>query len=471
MNDYPAPVSFACLCCVALTLTSLDKENSPMTAHDTPRFAVPDEHLVPVNPYPSQQAEIPPSRMFLIKLSLKKYCERVGPGAVTFDASQGDGGASLPGVPGEILDRAHALTKAHGTGYDFPYGTDEFRRAVVEQYWALDPALGWGPANVLAAVGGRDALLKAYSAMIGLGTGRIGDVVLVSRVPWISYNWGPYALGANVLLAPGDEASAWQYSEDSIRASVEFCQRHGGRRIAGIIITSPDNPTGHTLPLDRQIALGQAALAAGIPFVLYDWIYHYITEGAPMSANALLRAFDPADRERIMILDGLTKSMGGSNVRNAHLLAGKRVIQYISSIASHGVIPPYHGQAVALAAFEMGFRQAADPIITPTNASRAVMRRFLMEHGYRFIMGDGGYYAFIDVRRWIETAGMTDSFALGEYLAAEQGVAVVPGAAFSDEGDGWIRFSYALPPEITEEAVGRFHAGLSALAGADVADR
>ncbi|MGQ9850693.1 MAG: aminotransferase class I/II-fold pyridoxal phosphate-dependent enzyme [Aggregatilineaceae bacterium] len=437
-----------------------------MTAYDSPRFVVPDPHLVPVDPYPGQQYEIPPSRMFLIKLSLKKYRDKMGQDAPIFDASQGDGGASLPGVPAEILDRAHELTKAHGSAYDFPYGADEFRRAVVEQYWGLDPALGWGPANVLAAVGGRDALLKAYSAMIALGSGRVGDVVIVSRVPWISYNWGPYAIGANVLLAPGDEATAWQYTEDTIRASVEFCQRHGGRRAIGIVITSPDNPTGHTLSLERQVALGKAALEAGVSFVLYDWIYHYITEGQPMSANALLSAFEPEERERIMILDGLTKSMGASNVRNAHLLAGKKVIQYISSIASHGVIPHFHGQAVAMAAFEMGFRRAADSIITPTNASRAVMRRFLTENGYRFIMGDGGYYAFIDVSRWMEAGGMTDSFALGEYLAAEYGVAVVPGAAFSDEGNSWIRFSYALPPEVTEGAVRRFHEGLTALAKA-----
>jgi len=434
-----------------------------MTTHDTPRFAVPEQHLVPVNPYPSNQYVIPPSRMFIIKLSLKKYREKWGPDAAIFDASQGDGGASLPGVPAAILDQAHAIVKQHGTGYDFPYGTDAFRRAVVEDYWGLDPALGWGPTNVLAAVGGRDALLKAYSAMISLGTGRVGDVVMVSRVPWISYNWGPYAIGANVLLAPGDEASAWRYTADSIRESVAFCERQDGRKIAGIVITSPDNPTGHTLTLDEQIALGKAALEAGIAFVLYDWMYHYITEGEPMSANALLSAFSPDEREQIIILDGLTKSMGASNVRNAHLLASEKVIKFISSRASHGVIPHFHGQAVAMAAFAIGYRQAADTIIGPTNASRQVMRRFLTENGYRFIMGDGGYYAFINVEKWMTATGMSDSFALGEHLAADHGIAVVPGAAFSVEGNHWVRFSYALPPEVTAGAVQRFHEGLAAL--------
>jgi len=434
-----------------------------MTAFDTPRFAVPDQSLVPVDGYPGAMYEIPPSRMFLIKHSLKKYRDKMGPGATIFDASQGDGGASLPGVPADLLDRAHEMVKAHGTGYDFPYGCNEFRASVIEQYWQLDPALGWGPANVIATVGGRDALEKAYTAMIALGTGRIGDAVIVSRVPWISYNWGPYAVGANVLLAPGDEASAWRCTEDGIAESVAFCKRNGGRQIAGIVFTSPDNPTGHTLSLERQIALGHAALEQGVPFVLYDWIYHYITEGEPASANALLGAFSPDERERIIILDGLTKSLGASNVRGGHLLASKKVIDFISGRASHGVIPSFHAQAVAMAAYERGFREAAAPIIEPTNASRKLVRQFLTDCGYRFIMGDGGYYAFVNVGDWMDAAGMDDSFALGEYLAAEHGVAVVPGAAFSAEGNRWIRFSYALPPDVTQGALKRFHAGLSAL--------
>lgn len=434
-----------------------------MNSHDTPRFVVPEPTLVPVNPYVGNQYEIPPSRMFMIKLSLKQYVEKSGPDAVTFDASQGDGGASLPGVPAELLDRAHEIVKARGTGYDFPYGTDVFRQSVIEQYWRLEPALGWGPANVLATVGGRDALLKAYTAMIQFGSGRVGDALLISRVPWISYNWGPYAVGANALLAPGSEESAWQFTPDSIRASVEFARSQGGREIVGIVITSPDNPTGRVIPVPDQIALGKAALEAGVKFVLYDWIYHYVTEGDPVDANMVLSAFTPEERARIMILDGLTKSLGASNVRSAHLLADAQIIKFISSRASHGVIPHFHGQAVAMAAYEQGFAEAAQTIIKPTNGSRKVMREFLDQHGYTYIMGDGGYYAFINVAKWKELGQFADSFALGAYLAEDYGIAVVPGGAFSAEGDNWIRFSYALPPDVTRGAVARFHQGLTAL--------
>ena len=153
-----------------------------------------------------------------------------------------------------MLDRAHQLQLEHGTAYDMPFGTDAYRKSVVEQYWKLDAATGLGPANVLGTQGGRDALVKAYSAMLALGHGRIGDPVIVSRVPWLSYSWGPYGVGANVLLAPGHPEDGWAYHEDGLQACVDFAAR-GGRKIAGLVITNPDNPTGHTITPERQAAL------------------------------------------------------------------------------------------------------------------------------------------------------------------------------------------------------------------------
>ncbi len=222
---------------------------------DLPETVVPEANLIPVSDHLQHLADIPASRMFLINKSLAVYRAK-RPGDPTFDASQGDGGASLPGVPEAILARAAELQRQHGSAYDMPYGTDAFRKAVVEQYWRLDPASGLGPANVAATVGGRDALVKAYSAMLALGHGRIGDLIVVSRVPWISYNWGPYGVGANVLLAPGDPQEGWAYTEDGLQACAQFAARTG-RKIAGLVVTCPDNPTGNTLSVERQVSLGK----------------------------------------------------------------------------------------------------------------------------------------------------------------------------------------------------------------------
>ncbi len=428
----------------------------PLVSLDSPVFVVPDEALVPVNDFPSRQVDIPQSKMFVIKKSLDGYRAKFGKDAPTFDASQGDGGASLPGVPHELLDRANAMLKAHGTGYDFGYGTDAFRKATAEQYWKFAPETGYGPTNIIATDGGRDGLVKAYQAMVTLGTGRIGDVLLTSRVPWVSYNWGPYGVGQNVLLAPGHEETAWQYTEESLAACVEFCERHGARRIAGVIITSPDNPTGNCLPLQRQIELAHRALELGIPFVLFDWMYHWITSGAPSDINVVLKAFSPEERSRLIFLDGLTKSLGASNIRGAHLVASEKVVKFITNRSSHGVLPSFYSQAVAMAAYEMGFGKAAASIIGPTNTSREIARKFFKDKGYNAIIGEGGYYAFVNCIEPITRGGMADSDEFVRYMGENYGVAVIPGIHFSEAGKNWIRFSYALPPEKTQKALARF---------------
>jgi len=431
-----------------------------MISNTTPVFAVDEKNLIPVSSHLKQMADIPPSRMFLINKSLKVYVEK-NAGAKIFDASQGDGGASLPGVPKAILERASQLQIEHGTAYDMPFGTDAYRKAVIEQYWKLDSSSGWGPANVLGAAGGRDALVKAYQAMLALGHGRQGDLIMVSRVPWISYNWGPYGVGANVLWAPGDPAQGWAYSEDAIRESVKFAESKG-HRIAGIIITNPDNPTGMTIAAEKQVSLAKAALEAGVAFVLFDWMYHYVTDESPMDLNSFLKFFTPEEHKRIMFLDGITKSLGGSNIRNCHLIADESVIKFITARASHGVIPPFYSLAVAMAAYEMGFDKAAQTIIEPTNASRVVLKKLLAESGMQHIIGKG-YYAFMNVADFVRAKGWADSEPLGQYLAENYGIAIVPGAFFSPFGSDWVRFSYATPAERTEGAFKRLVEGLGSL--------
>lgn len=429
---------------------------------DQPVYAVPDDGLLPVSNHLAHMTPIPPSRMFLINKSLKVYRER-NPDSQTFDASQGDGGASLPGVPPEILQRASQLQIEHGSAYDMPYGSDDFRHSVAEDYWQFDSDLGLTPLNVLGAVGGRDALVKAYQAMLALGHARQGDALVVSRVPWISYNWGPYGIGANVLYAPGTPDQGWAYTEDALRECAAYAAR-SGRNLAGVVITCPDNPTGLTITTQRQVSLAKAALETGAAFVLFDWMYHYVTDEEPMDLNAFLRLFEPAERPRLIFMDGITKSLGASNIRNAHLIASEEVIRFIVARASHTVIPSYFSLAVARAAYEMGYAKASRTIIGPTNASRKLLKDFLDRHDFTYILGKG-YYAFIKVSRWLKARGWMDTEPMGQYLAEECGLAVVPGAFFSAYGSEWLRFSYATPPERTQGALERLVLGLNALEG------
>ena len=181
-----------------------------------------------------------------------------------------------------------------------------------------------------------------------------------------------------------------------------------------------------------------------------------------MDLNAFIDYFDISERPRLMFLDGITKSLGASNIRNCHLIASQEAIKFIVSRASHEVIPSFYSQAVAMAAYEMGYSEASKSIVEPTNASRIVLRKFLEDNNFTYILGKG-YYAFIRVARWLETRGWQDSEPLGQFLAEEHGLAIVPGAFFSSFGGDWIRFSYATPPERTLGAAHRLVEGLNSL--------
>src|SRR5258708_35736311 len=111
--------------------------------------------------------------MFVIKKLLENYRAKEGANAVTYDASQGDGGASLPGVPHEVLDRGNEMQKKKGTGYDQPYGTDALRKATAEQYWQLDASTGVRPAKSAPTDGGGETPSEAYHALTTMRSGRI----------------------------------------------------------------------------------------------------------------------------------------------------------------------------------------------------------------------------------------------------------------------------------------------------------
>jgi hypothetical protein len=78
-----------------------------------------------------------------------------------------------------------------------------------------------------------------------------------------------------------------------------------------------------------------------------------------------------------MFLDGITKSLGASNVRNCHLIASEEVVKFIVARASHSVMPSFYSLAVAVAAYEMGYAEATRSIVEPTNASRKVLKQYL----------------------------------------------------------------------------------------------
>ena len=422
---------------------------------------------------------IQPSKMFLIKEELNIFAKN-NPSIPWYDASQGDGGASLGGVPREELAQAliDYLPLQSTTKYGNPIGREDIRKAIVENYYRFSDV---SAEQVIIGDGGRDLLQKWYQLIVQ-GVCFTGGSIIVSAAPWGSYMQGTYMNGLNTVLAPGSAENGFALTKEGIDKAISYARQEGHPAVA-LVITSPDNPTGNYMELSEIHALISHAVSMGISYILVDLMYQTVTDADVGMYNvaSLLASLSQEEREAVFFLDGLTKSIGGSNLRNCHLVCGSMTHSaLLKGLATHSVLPNALGEAAAFAVYG-----ASDPlahpwvqrVVVPTAQSRAYLRDALPEKGFRYIMGQG-YYAFINVWPWLgkripnaqtiidpfdgtETNEIRTVAHLKSYLAQKKGVAVIHGSVFRQPD--FIRFSYANTPEYVQAAFERMEEGLQEL--------
>ena len=420
-----------------------------------------------------------PSKMFIIKEELKHFAS-ANPTKAIYNASQGDGGLSLGGIPPK--DLAAALIRylpSHGsTKYGDPIGRIDIREAIMQNYYGFDSLTA---DNIIVGDGGRDLLQKWYQ-LLQYSNQNTGGSLIVSAAPWGSYMQGTYLNGLNTLLAPGSANQGFRITPEGIDTCIALGQQ-SNKPVVGLVITSPDNPTGNYIAMNEIKSLIQHAVSRGIRYILLDFMYQAVTDpGISLyDCNGLINSLSPEERNTIFILDGLTKSVGGSNLRNCHLVFGnKEHMTPLKGLSTHSVLPNALGEAAALEVYgrpDPTSHPWMQKVVQATAQSRSIMKQELTKHGFRFIIGQG-YYAFINIWPWLgkrlpDNLAFTDKITgrtidnissvhdLKSYMTQKWGLAIVPGSFFHQPH--FIRFSYANAPDYTKGSIDRFHEGLSAL--------
>ena len=442
-----------------------------VTFYDSPTHQIPKSTL--------NKRIILPSKMFLIKEELKGFATD-NPKSKIYNASQGDGGLSLGGIPPrELADALVRYLPQHGsTKYGDPIGRIDIREAIINNYYRFDTLTS---ENIILGDGGRDLLQKWYQ-LLQQSCNHTGGSIIVSAAPWGSYMQGTYINCLNTILAPGSADNGFRITKEGIDACHEHGKNHN-KPVVALVITTPDNPTGNYLQMQEIKSLIQHAVNRGIEYILLDFMYQAVTDpDIPLyDTNALLHQLTAEERKAIFILDGLTKSVGGSNLRNCHLVFGnKDHASKLKGLATHSVLPNALGEAAALEVYgspQPTAHRWVQKVVIPTAKSRAIVRQELTERGFRFIMGQG-YYAFINIWPWLqkripEDLIFTDNVTgqridtiqtvnhLKSYLAQKWGLAIIPGAFFHQPN--FIRFSYANAPDYTLGSIIRLQQGLDSL--------
>lgn len=288
--------------------------------------------------------------------------------------------------------------------------------------------------EVIVTVGGSEAIDIAIRAMIDPG-----DEVLIPQPSYVSYV-------PCVTLAYGRPVIIELQEKNQFRLTKEELLESITDKTKILVLPFPNNPTGAIMERKDLEEIAQVCIEKDI-FVLSDEIYSELTyNGEPHVSIASL----PGMRERTIVINGFSKAYAMTGWRLGYAAGPKEILEQMIKIHQFAIMcAPTNSQYAAVEALKNGDRD-----IEVMRESYNQRRRYLL-NAFKEMKLDcfepfGAFYMFPSIKRF----GMTsDEFA--NRLLQEEKVAVVPGTAFGNSGEGFLRISYAYSLEDLKEALGR----------------
>jgi aspartate/methionine/tyrosine aminotransferase len=359
-----------------------------------------------------------------------------------------DLGLGEPTLPPTLAHFESALewTRANGSPYTPNAGFPELRDRIAAYLSPTAPALGGlTAANVCVTVGSEEALYLAIKTVVDPAR----DEVLIVEPCYLAYQKICVMEGATYRMVPLHEG-------DSFRPSAQRVLEAVTDRTRLIVINSPSNPTGRVWPDEELRRLADGLAAHGSIHVLTDEVYrelHYL--GSP---PASIGRYHP----NTLVAGSLSKSNSMTGLRIGWLAGAVETIaeavkvhQFVNTAAST------FAQRVALSVFD-DFGNLAEHRPTYV-AMRERLLRSARAAGTDVIEPEGAFYAFLKIPEPLRRMG---SLAIAEAILEERRVVTVPGVAFGESGEGWLRISWVAGVDAVEDALRRIGSWL-----AEAADR
>lgn len=287
--------------------------------------------------------------------------------------------------------------------------------------------------EIIVTVGGSEAIDLAIRAMIDPG-----DEVLVPQPSFVSYI-------PCVQLAYGKPVPIELKEENNFKLTKDEILEKITDKTKLLVLPFPNNPTGATLDRKDLEEIAEVCIDKDI-FVLSDEIYSELTYNGEHVSIACI----PGMRERTVLINGFSKAYAMTGWRLGYAAAPAVIMKQMIKIHQFAIMSaPTTSQYAAIEAMKNGDEDVKRMCESYNQRRRFVLHRF-KEMGLDCFEPFGAFYAFPSIKKF----GMTsDEFATR--LLKEEKVAVVPGIAFGDCGEGFLRISYAYSLEDLKEALGR----------------
>ncbi|GAY76010.1 aspartate aminotransferase [Sporolactobacillus inulinus] len=338
-------------------------------------------------------------------------------------------------TPWNVREAAILSLEDGHTSYTANAGLLELREAIakyVDDYYcvAYDPEH-----EITVTVGASEAIDIALRAILDPG-----DEVLVVEPCFVSY-------APLVTLAGGTPVIVAAEKENDFKVQARQLEDAVTERTKAIMICSPNNPTGSMLSKQEMEQVARVAKKHDL-LILSDEIY------AELVYDDLYTSFAAIDgmRERTILVSGFSKDMAMTGWRLGFVCAPAEITQGMLKIHQYAIMcASTMAQYAALEGLRNGRSDMAE-----MRKSYRLRRNFVVESlnemGLACYKPEGAFYTFPN----IELTGM-DSESFATRLLHEERVVVVPGNAFGDSGEGYVRCSYATSMGQLREAMKRIH--------------
>jgi len=325
----------------------------------------------------------------------------------------------------------YSLEQGH-THYSSNAGFMDLRREIsnsLRNKYSLD----YNPDEIIVTVGGSEGIDIALRALVGPG-----DEVIIPEPSFVAYKGCTAFTGATPKILN-------LRAEDKFKLTPELLEKAITERTKVVIMPFPNNPTGATMTESELKSIVEVLKDKDI-IIISDEIYSELTYENKHVSIASFKEI----RDKTIVINGFSKAYAMTGWRLGYVCGNKILINAMKKIHQYAIMcSPTTAQYAAIEALKNGERSVKE-MVSEYNRRRRVMVNSFKNMGLECFEPLGAFYVFPSVK----STGMTsDEFC--EKLLQEEKVLVIPGNAFGECGEGFIRACYASSMEDILEAMKR----------------
>jgi aminotransferase len=326
----------------------------------------------------------------------------------------------------QSLERGYTMYTSNSGILELRQGVSRYHK---ERYGVeYDPS-----GEILITVGVSEALDLAMRAVLNPG-----DEVIMPDPHYVAYDSCVIMAGGEPVMVPTSQENDFEVDADDIETRITGKTR-------AILIGYPANPTGAVMSRDKLLAIADVAKRHGL-LVISDEIYARLVYGVKHTCFSSL----PGIRNNTILLGGFSKAYAMTGWRVGYALAPREIIAAMTKIHQYTIMSaPTMSQVAAIQALKAG-EQSVQEMVEDYNRRRLIIVKGFNDIGLPCFEPKGAFYAFPSI---IGTGMTSEEFS--EKLLMEEKVAAVPGSAFGECVEGYIRCCYATSLAEIEEALTR----------------